>query len=104
MTLGTEMARVIGSFFLRGEHGASTPVTAKIGPQGSAAVLPSACTATMMKPSLCFFPQYIVQTVETPLFIVMSSFDQVQISYNLSPEHESCLLNKNCTLDELAMI
>ncbi|VFQ97032.1 unnamed protein product [Cuscuta campestris] len=53
----------------------------------------------------CFFPQYILQTVETPLFIVMSSFDLIQIKFNLSPEHESCLLNKNCTLDdELAMI
>nr|GLL36844.1 pectin acetylesterase 8-like isoform X3 [Ipomoea trifida] len=67
---------------------------------GSGKMLPSSCTDKFIKPSLCFFPQYIVSNIKTPLFITMSSFDQIQAKYNLSPEHEVCLVYQNCTLVE----
>ncbi|XP_031097493.1 pectin acetylesterase 11-like [Ipomoea triloba] len=46
--------------------------------QGSAPMLPSSCLEKQIKPSLCFFPQYILQGIMTPLFLIMSSFDRVQ--------------------------
>nr|GMD40041.1 pectin acetylesterase 8-like [Ipomoea batatas] len=67
---------------------------------GSGKMLPSSCTDKFIKPSLCFFPQYIVPNIKTPLFITMSSFDEIQAKYNLSPEHEVCLVYQNCTLAE----
>ncbi|CAH9099723.1 unnamed protein product [Cuscuta epithymum] len=67
---------------------------------GSTEALPSLCTSIMSRPSLCFFPQYLTSYVKTPTFIAMSSFDHIQIRYNLSPAHETCLLNFNCTLEQ----
>ncbi|CAH9117023.1 unnamed protein product [Cuscuta epithymum] len=55
----------------------------------------------MSRPSLCFFPQYFLPTIKTPVFIVMSAFDQIQIRYNLLPADEICLLNHNCTYERL---
>nr|GLL45934.1 hypothetical protein DM860_003442 [Ipomoea trifida] len=66
---------------------------------GSSPMLPSSCVAKSSRASM-----YILQDVKTPMFVVMSSFDQVQISYNLSPNHLACLVRKNCTLAEMASI
>nr|GMD87859.1 pectin acetylesterase 8-like [Ipomoea batatas] len=65
---------------------------------GSAGMLPPQCTS-IMTPSLCLFPQYLLQYVTTPVFIAMSSFDQVQIKWNLFKEDEVCLVSQNCTHD-----
>nr|GLL45936.1 uncharacterized protein LOC109184577 [Ipomoea trifida] len=34
----------------------------------------------------------------------MSSFDRVQIAYNLSPDHKTCLVSNNCTVNETVAI
>ncbi|CAH9071528.1 unnamed protein product [Cuscuta epithymum] len=67
---------------------------------GSSKALPPLCTSRM-NPSLCFFPQYFLPTIRTPVFIAMSSFDRVQIRYNLCLEDEVCLLHNNCTHERL---
>nr|GMD87858.1 pectin acetylesterase 8-like [Ipomoea batatas] len=65
---------------------------------GSAGMLPPQCTS-IMTPSHCLFPQYLLEYVVTPVFIAMSSFDQVQIKWNLFKEDEVCLVSQNCTHD-----
>ncbi|CAA0838288.1 Pectin acetylesterase 8 [Striga hermonthica] len=44
---------------------------------GSAKNLPRYCTSRM-KPSLCFFPQNMVQGIQTPLFLVNAAYDSWQ--------------------------
>ncbi|VFQ65250.1 unnamed protein product [Cuscuta campestris] len=71
---------------------------------GSAKSLPQECTSKM-QPSLCFFPQNIIQYVKTPIFIVMSAFDQIQLRYGLSQQpYEQCAIHNNCSPTELKTI
>ncbi|XP_051151509.1 pectin acetylesterase 8-like isoform X2 [Andrographis paniculata] len=51
---------------------------------GSAKNLPISCTSRM-KPSLCFFPQYVVKDVRMPLFIINAAYDSWQIKNVLAP-------------------
>ncbi|XP_019186387.1 PREDICTED: pectin acetylesterase 8-like [Ipomoea nil] len=85
---------------LRGEKQFDIVFERLITLHGSGQMLPSFCTDIFLKPSLCFFPQYILSNIKTPLFIAMSSFDQIQVKYNLSPKHHVCLVYQNCTLVE----
>ncbi|KAK3027579.1 hypothetical protein RJ639_042348 [Escallonia herrerae] len=50
----------------------------------SAANLPPSCTSKM-EPTLCFYPQYVVPQIQTPLFILNSAFDTYQIQHILTP-------------------
>ncbi|KAL3619109.1 Pectin acetylesterase 8 [Castilleja foliolosa] len=50
----------------------------------SAKNLPISCTSKM-KPSLCFFPQNMVQGIQTPLFVVNAAYDSWQIKNILAP-------------------
>ncbi|KAK1394696.1 Pectin acetylesterase [Heracleum sosnowskyi] len=52
---------------------------------GSTKNLPRACTATMRPRSLCFYPQYVVPHIETPLFLINSAYDAYQIGFILAP-------------------
>ncbi|CAH9071524.1 unnamed protein product [Cuscuta epithymum] len=70
---------------------------------GSSKALPPLCTSRM-SPDLCFFPQYFLPTIRTPVFIAMSSFDLIQIRYNLFRADEVCLFHNNCTHDRLKAI
>ncbi|XP_038982867.1 pectin acetylesterase 8-like isoform X3 [Phoenix dactylifera] len=51
---------------------------------GSAKNLPSSCTSRF-PPSLCFFPQYVVQNMRTPLFILNAAYDAWQIKNIFAP-------------------
>uniref|UniRef100_A0A0D3FZT2 Pectin acetylesterase n=1 Tax=Oryza barthii TaxID=65489 RepID=A0A0D3FZT2_9ORYZ len=51
---------------------------------GSAKNLPSSCTSKM-SPDLCFFPQNVVPTLRTPLFILNAAYDAWQIKNVLAP-------------------
>ncbi|KAM7507365.1 hypothetical protein LguiA_017818 [Lonicera macranthoides] len=51
-----------------------------VGVHGSAKNLPQTCTAKI-KPSLCFYPQNVIQRIKTPLFILNSIFDTYQLEY-----------------------
>ncbi|KAG6496370.1 hypothetical protein ZIOFF_044231 [Zingiber officinale] len=51
---------------------------------GSTKNLPSSCNS-METPSRCFFPQYVMPTMSTPLFILNSAYDSWQIMNILVP-------------------
>ncbi|KAL6533699.1 hypothetical protein OROHE_013532 [Orobanche hederae] len=46
--------------------------------------LPESCTSRM-NPGLCLFPEYLVEDIQTPLFILESLFDSHQIKEMLTP-------------------
>ncbi|XP_047974459.1 pectin acetylesterase 8-like [Salvia hispanica] len=47
--------------------------------------LPKSCTSRM-KSGLCLFPENLVEDIQTPLFLINSVYDRVQIGRNLKPE------------------
>ncbi|XP_074558580.1 pectin acetylesterase 7-like [Curcuma longa] len=51
---------------------------------GSAKNLPPSCTSRQT-PSMCFFPQYVVPTMSTPLFVLNAAYDAWQIRNILAP-------------------
>ncbi|CAN1299240.1 Pectin acetylesterase 7 [Linum perenne] len=79
--------------------------------QGSTKNLPASCTSRM-RPDLCFFPQYVAQTMRTPLFIINSAYDSWQIKNVLAPtssdkkgEWKSCKLDlKKCSAAQLQTV
>ncbi|KAG6389276.1 hypothetical protein SASPL_150741 [Salvia splendens] len=52
---------------------------------GLANLLPTSCT-TRMNPALCLFPEYLINDVQTPLFLVESAFDLWQVRYLSFPK------------------
>ncbi|KAL6533697.1 hypothetical protein OROHE_013530 [Orobanche hederae] len=46
--------------------------------------LPASCTSKM-NPGLCLFPEYLVEDIQTPLFILESSFDAIQVKDMWTP-------------------
>lgn len=78
---------------------------------GSQKNLPASCTSRN-KPELCFFPEYVVQTMTTPLFIINAAYDSWQIKNILAPKSadrsgawNSCTLNlKKCSATQLAVV
>ncbi|XWS62299.1 hypothetical protein CRYUN_Cryun07bG0198500 [Craigia yunnanensis] len=70
---------------------------------GSAKNLLPSCTSRM-RPDLCFFPQYMAQQIQTPLFIINAAYDSWQIRNILAPgiadphgHWENCKFDiKNC--------
>ncbi|GER30539.1 pectinacetylesterase family protein [Striga asiatica] len=51
---------------------------------GLANLLPQTCTSRM-SPNLCLFPEYLVEDIKTPLFLLESSFDLFQIQIQYTP-------------------
>ncbi|KAI3804558.1 hypothetical protein L1987_26192 [Smallanthus sonchifolius] len=51
---------------------------------GSAKVLSPACTSKM-SPGLCFFPQNMIQYIETPIFLINAAYDSWQVKNILAP-------------------
>ncbi|VFQ76656.1 unnamed protein product [Cuscuta campestris] len=78
---------------------------------GSQKNLPASCTSRN-KPELCFFPEYVVQTMTTPLFIINAAYDSWQIKNILAPKTadrsgawKSCTLDlKKCSATQLATV
>ncbi|KAJ4842687.1 Pectin acetylesterase 7 [Turnera subulata] len=78
---------------------------------GSAKTLPASCTSRM-RPELCFFPQYVAQSMRTPLFILNSAYDAWQIKNILAPSAvdkggswKSCKLDlKKCSAAQLQVV
>ncbi|CAL1407805.1 unnamed protein product [Linum trigynum] len=52
--------------------------------QGVGKNLPRVCT-NHLDPTLCFFPQHIIASVKTPLFILNAAYDSWQIQSSLAP-------------------
>ncbi|KAH9321682.1 hypothetical protein KI387_016321 [Taxus chinensis] len=55
--------------------------------QGSVKNLPRSCKSTM-DPSQCFFPQYLLPYIETPVFVLNAAYDSWQIKNILVPSEE----------------
>ncbi|KAL0889226.1 hypothetical protein Bca101_013209 [Brassica carinata] len=78
---------------------------------GSAKNLPVSCTSSM-KPELCFFPENVVKTMQTPLFVINAAFDSWQIKNILAPtvvdkhkEWNKCKQDfKKCTPTQLQTV
>ncbi|KAL0873785.1 hypothetical protein Bca101_023490 [Brassica carinata] len=78
---------------------------------GSAKSLPVSCTSKM-RPELCFFPQYVVPSMRTPLFVINAAFDSWQIKNVLAPtavdkrkEWAKCKLDlKKCSAAQLKTV
>ncbi|KAL3613811.1 hypothetical protein CASFOL_041885 [Castilleja foliolosa] len=49
-----------------------------------AKTIPTSCTSKM-NPGLCLFPEYLVDDIQTPLFILESSFDYHQLREMITP-------------------
>ncbi|KAL1558144.1 [Wnt protein] O-palmitoleoyl-L-serine hydrolase [Salvia divinorum] len=64
---------------ITGLHFAHVIATHELG-----ALLPRSCTSTR-DPNLCLFPEYLVEDVSTPLFLVETTFDSFQIAYSFVP-------------------
>ncbi|KAL8138824.1 hypothetical protein V2J09_004825, partial [Rumex salicifolius] len=79
---------------------------------GSVRNLPSYCTTKSPRPYLCFFPQYMVRQIRTPLFILNAAYDSWQIKNVLAPvvadprgDWSDCKLDiKNCSPSQLKML
>ncbi|KAJ6854220.1 pectin acetylesterase 7-like [Iris pallida] len=76
----------------------------------SAKNLPSSCT-TKNSPSLCFFPQYVVPEMSTPLFVLNAAYDSWQIKNILVPtsaksdDWDDCRLDiKKCSASQLEVL
>ncbi|XP_021889592.1 pectin acetylesterase 7-like [Carica papaya] len=66
---------------------------------GSAKNLPASCTSRT-RPELCFFPQYVVPHMQTPIFIINAAYDSWQIKNILAPSAVDRKKEwKNCKLD-----
>nr|GME10296.1 pectin acetylesterase 7-like [Ipomoea batatas] len=53
----------------------------------STGMLPHACTEKMKcQPYLCMFPQYVVEDMVTPIFILMSPYDAYQMNVTLGDQ------------------
>ncbi|XP_078162680.1 pectin acetylesterase 11-like isoform X2 [Carex rostrata] len=78
---------------------------------GSAKNLPSSCTSRLPS-GLCFFPQYVVPQMRTPLFILNAAYDSWQMKNILAPNTadpkkawSECKLNiKKCTSTQLVTV
>ncbi|PWA79136.1 pectinacetylesterase/NOTUM [Artemisia annua] len=57
------------------------PVTS----QNSKINLPSSCTSKM-KPGLCYYPQFILPEIKTPVFVINSAYDSYQVQNILAPK------------------
>ncbi|XP_021867428.1 pectin acetylesterase 5 isoform X2 [Spinacia oleracea] len=76
---------------------------------GAAKSLPRDCVAKM-SPSLCFFPQQIVESIKTPLFLVNPAYDfwqhvLVPAASDLPDEWRRCRLNiQNCSSHQMDIL
>ncbi|CAL0311734.1 unnamed protein product [Lupinus luteus] len=75
---------------------------------GSARNLPPSCTSRL-SPGMCFFPQYFVSQIATPIFLINAAYDSWQIKNILAPgvadphgRWHSCKLDiNNCSPNQL---
>ncbi|XP_068646300.1 pectin acetylesterase 9-like [Aristolochia californica] len=53
--------------------------------QGAEKILDRRCTSSLQNPALCFFPQYALQYIQTPFFILNAAYDIFQLNHILVP-------------------
>ncbi|XP_019183843.1 PREDICTED: pectin acetylesterase 8-like isoform X2 [Ipomoea nil] len=71
---------------------------------GSKNALPTSCTSRL-SPEMCFFPQNLQADIQTPIFFLMSAFDQIQIEYTMvTKEFDTCANGRNCSLNQIKIM
>ncbi|KAL1551570.1 [Wnt protein] O-palmitoleoyl-L-serine hydrolase [Salvia divinorum] len=88
-------------FFVYGEHfmGADRReafFSDVVSTHGLTNTLPTSCTSKF-RPTLCLFPENLVQDIKTPLFLMESSFDSYQIGENVFSPSDKSPRWANCT-------
>ncbi|XP_052192115.1 pectin acetylesterase 12-like [Diospyros lotus] len=79
--------------------------------QGAAKNLPSSCT-NHLNPTLCFFPENIIASIKTPLFILNTAYDSWQLQASLAPPsadpsgfwHECKLNHAQCSTSQILFL
>lgn len=80
--------------------------------QGVLKNLPKACISSLSDPAQCFFPQYVLPYIQTPMFVLNAAYDVWQVHNILAPGSEDphghwhyCKLNPvNCTSSQLEIL
>ncbi|MQL98845.1 hypothetical protein Taro_031563 [Colocasia esculenta] len=90
-----------GGYFINvkdlvGEDSIKTYFNNIVETHGSAKNLPESCTSRM-NPNLCFFPQYLVPNIRTPLFVLNSAIDSWQVVVAYGTRKTCPLLTRNHT-------
>ncbi|XP_048137060.1 pectin acetylesterase 10-like isoform X1 [Rhodamnia argentea] len=79
--------------------------------QGVQQNLPRTCT-NRLDPTLCFFPQNLISSIKTPLFLLNAAYDSWQIQASLAPPaadpqgywHECALNHGKCTSTQVEFL
>ncbi|KAH6804242.1 Pectinacetylesterase family protein [Perilla frutescens var. frutescens] len=79
--------------------------------QGVKANLPSTCTSKL-DPTSCFFPQNLIDSIKTPLFILNAAYDSWQVQESLAPPtadpqgnwHDCKLNNERCSSSQIQVL
>jgi len=80
--------------------------------QGVVKNLPKACVSSQSDPTQCFFPQYVLPYIQTPIFVLNAAYDTWQVHNILAPGSEDphghwhyCKQNPvNCTSSQLEIL
>ncbi|XP_041992130.1 pectin acetylesterase 12-like [Salvia splendens] len=79
--------------------------------QGVKENLPSTCT-DHLDPTSCFFPQNLISSIKTPLFILNAAYDSWQVQESLAPAtadpqgtwHDCKLNNERCSASQIQFL
>ncbi|XP_015891688.3 pectin acetylesterase 8 [Ziziphus jujuba] len=99
---------IINAEDISGERKIETKFNQIVELHSSGKNLPKSCTS-QMKPELCFFPQHVIEHVQTPIYIVNSPYDLWQVTNILVPKTadphgtwKSCNHDiRNCSSDQI---
>ncbi|KAJ8766791.1 hypothetical protein K2173_008345 [Erythroxylum novogranatense] len=78
----TDAGMFLDAIDLKGKHHLREMLGAVVNLQGVEKNLPSHCTHRM-DPTLCFFPQNLINGVKTPLFVVNAAYDSWQLQFSV---------------------
>ncbi|XP_019183841.1 PREDICTED: pectin acetylesterase 8-like [Ipomoea nil] len=97
-----------GYFFFSKKHGQENTFLSMfdglVKLHGSKNALPTSCTSRLSA-EMCFFPQNLQADIETPIFFLMSAFDQIQIEYTMvTKEFDACANGRNCSLNQIKIM
>ncbi|CAK8544498.1 unnamed protein product [Lathyrus sativus] len=101
----------LDSIDISGERTLRNMYNGVVGMQGARKNLPQICT-NHLDPTSCFFPQNLIASVRTPLFLLNTAYDSWQIQSSLAPPsadphgywHDCRLNHAKCTRPQLQFL